>query len=122
MRRPIPDCVVRDIKTDGKCNVPYVQGLDALYRNHGCSFVFGETVHFSISGTVRNTMPKEAFEIVNMASLVMIQFISITIDIIDHNPMFRRVMEDVEMFEFIEVRSVNILKKTAVRKASKFTK
>ncbi len=118
MRGPISSCIVRVIRAGGKCNVPYVQRLDTLCRS--CSFAFGEIVHSSTSEAVRDTMPREAFGIVNMTSLVMIQLISVTSDMRSHILLLRRVVEDAEAVESTEVRSINILKKVAARKTSEF--
>lgn len=88
------DCVSRVTRAGGKCNTPYARGLElaCLRRSPGISYC--QTLYGRMLDTLGDMTPSAAFAVRNMASIVMLQSLSLRPDIRDHMDIMGRMVSD----------------------------
>lgn len=116
------DCIVRVTIAGGRCNVPYAYGLEYVCSHRlGGRVSFCEELYGRIAEGQSKAVPRDAFALRNMASLVMLQRIELLPDIRDHIPLMRRIVEDADGYAASLPKTMNPLKKAIAKRSSEYT-
>lgn len=114
-------CILMVTKAGGKCNVPYAFGLERLCLRRGIEASLCIPLYRSLSGTVASMVPRDAFAMRNLASLMLLQRIQLLPDMRDHVPLLRMVVDDADSFVGAGPGTLNPLRRAVSRKSGEYT-
>lgn len=116
------DCIIRVSVTGGKCNIPYTYGLEyaCVHRLDG-KVSFCGSVYDRLTEGRSEAVPRDAFALRNLTSMVMLQRICLLPDIRDHIPLLRRIVDDARAYGESLPKTINPLKRAIARRSAEYT-
>ncbi len=115
-------CIVRVFQASGKCNSPYAIGLEYVCVNRlDGSTSFCEGLYDGLMQGSEKLVPSDAFAIVNLSALVMLQRMAVVSDIREHTAIMRRIASGAETFPGCRGKTLNPVKRMVSKKSAQYT-